>query len=165
MNCLQVWLLYQRMIEHADRITFVLLSQVEIMKATSRCGFTRGGTQSLERQALCTRADTGRRKRVRTGACVLTSSNPRTHLKSLLTSSDREPLSLWSSGSGAQLAFEHHLDLYEHENVYVPHTLGLHCNLQMYINIFFFTLGEMTGCFLSRPFLTLDTVSSEMMAF
>lgn len=48
------------------------------MKATSHCGFTRGGTQLLERQALCTRGVTGRQRRDRTGACVLTSSNPGT---------------------------------------------------------------------------------------
>ena len=77
------------------------LPQVENLKATSRCGFTRGGTQSLERQTLCTREVTGSQRKDRTGACVLTSSNPRTLLGSHLTSSDGEPLGLWSSGSGA----------------------------------------------------------------
>lgn len=48
------------------------------MKATSHYGSTRGETQSLERQPLCTREITGRRRRDRTGACVLTSSNPGT---------------------------------------------------------------------------------------
>lgn len=61
-------------------VTPVLLPQEKNTKATSRCGFTRGGTQSPERQTLCTREVTGRQRKDRTGACVLTSSNPGAHL-------------------------------------------------------------------------------------
>lgn len=60
------------------------------MKAISHYGSTRGETQSLERQPLCTREITGRRRRDRTGACVLTFSNPGTEPMSHLTSVDRE---------------------------------------------------------------------------
>lgn len=53
--------------------------QVGNTKATNHCGSTRGGTRSLERQTLCTREVTGRPRIGRTGACVLTSSNPGTY--------------------------------------------------------------------------------------
>lgn len=60
----------------------MLLSQVENMKATSHCGSIRGGIRSLERQTLSTREVTGRQRRDRTGACVPTSTNPGTRLRS-----------------------------------------------------------------------------------
>lgn len=63
------------------------------MKATSHCGFTKGGTQSQEKRALCTREVTGRRRRGRTGTCALTSSSPGPHPQPLLTSSIK-PLGL-----------------------------------------------------------------------
>lgn len=115
------------------------------MKATSHCGFTKGGTQSLERQALCTREVTGRRRRHRTGACVLTSSNPGTHHRSLLTSLDRHLLFLWSLISGAQLAYEHHVDRVS-MRMFMFHTLS---NLTVPPNVHFhfvFTLGRKLYC-------------------
>lgn len=115
------------------------------MKATSHCGFTKGGTQSLERQALCTREVTGRRRRHRTGACVLTSSNPGTHPRSLLTSLDRHLLFLQYLISGAQLAYEHHVDFVS-MRMCMFHTLS---NLTVPPNVhthFVFTLGKKMYC-------------------
>lgn len=118
-----------------------LLLQAENMKATSHCGSTKGGTRSLERQALCTREVTGRRRRHRTGACVLTSSNPGTHPRSLLTSLDRHLLFLQYLISGAQLAYEHHVDFVS-MRMCMFHTLS---NLTVPPNVhthFVFTLGK-----------------------
>lgn len=79
-----------RVLMTAIELHMCFFPQVENTKATSRCGLTRGGTHSLEKQTLCTRGVTGRWRRGRTGACVLIYSNPGTYPGSNLTSSDGE---------------------------------------------------------------------------